>query len=116
MNRIKVEGRSDDTLFLEDDCGEIQAHPPVPFEALMLRVPGLKQYQLIHRTQNNIEVCVVAQEAADGVQVCETVRTTLEDFFATRGITKTLKLEVGIVTEIERDPTSHKIRQIYSEV
>lgn len=116
MLRIKVEGRSDDTLFLEDDHGEMQAHPPMPFEALMLGVRGLKQFQLVHRAQNHIELRLVLHEATDRLNVEKGIEDRLLAFFRGRNISKNLVLKIEVVGEISRDPKSHKIRQIYSEV
>ena len=116
MMRIRVEGRSDDTLYIEDDREQYQAFPPVPFEALMLGVDGLKQYQLVHRAQNKLHINVVKDEAIDSAELVSRIKVMMERFFGARGITRALEIGVEVVEEIHRDPVSHKVRQIYSEV
>lgn len=115
MASVRVEGRADDTIFLEDATGRFSAHPPVPFEALFLGVRGLRQYQLVHEAQNRLLVRVVAEPGAEedlGLRV----RETFASYLAGRGLDGAVRTTVEVLDEIPRQPDSHKIRQIYSEV
>lgn len=116
MASIRVEGRSDDTIFLADDKGQMSAHPPVPFEALFLGVAGLRQYQLVHERQNHLRVRFVPEPEAEVAEVTRRVIVRFNDYLERRGLRAAVHLDVERVREIERHATSHKLRQIYSLV
>ena len=62
---IQIQGRSDDTFHLKDADGRFRAFPPVPFEVLFLNLDGLRQYQLVHETQNHLRVRFISDGSAD---------------------------------------------------
>ena len=116
MASIRVEGRCDDTIYLQDGEGQFSAHPPVPFEALFLQIAGLRQYQLEHVRQNVLRVRVVPQPGADVAEVTRATRAAFGGYLASRSLEGPVTVEVETVERIERDERSHKIRQIYSQV
>ena len=116
MMRVRVGGRTDDTLYLRDPGGEFRAFPPMPFEAVMLQIDGLRQYQIAHCEQNELDVRVVCREGRDFEKVGRDTHAALRSFFKTRAYGDSVSVSVKIVDRIERDPVSHKIRQIFSLV
>jgi phenylacetate-coenzyme A ligase PaaK-like adenylate-forming protein len=117
MMSIRVEGRADDTFFLEDASGRYQAHPPVPLEALFLGVEGLRQYQLIHERQNALRILYVSgPEVGDRAHVGLRLQDAFRRYLERRGLSGCVQLAVEPVDAIPRQPGSHKLRQIYSKV
>ena len=116
MTKVRVAGRTDDTLYLRDLTGEYSAFPPMPFEAVMLQIDGLRQYQIVHCVQNSLEVRIVCGEGGDFEAVRGKTIRALSHLFESRGCQDTVSLTVKVVEEVVRDPISHKIRQICSLV
>ncbi len=116
MASIRVEGRSDDTLFLQSGSGAWSAHPPVPFEALFLGVAGLRQYQLVHERQNHLLVRFVAEPEVDVELLGQRVGEAFQRYLERRQLDGVVKVRLESATGIERDERSHKVRQIYSKV
>lgn len=115
MPRIRVEGRSDDTIYLEDASGHLTPHPPVPFEVLFLNVDGLMQYQLVHEEQNRLTVRYVADRGA-GEQVRTVLAERFDEYLARNGLSGCVTVDLIRVDRIEREAQGHKLRQIYSKV
>ncbi|MEE2902940.1 MAG: AMP-binding protein [Myxococcota bacterium] len=116
MMRVRVAGRTDDTLYLRDLNGEYAAFSPMPFEAVMLQIDGLRQYQIIHGVQNKLEVRIVCGEGRDFETIRRQTILALNHLFESRGCKDTISVTVKVVNEVVRDPVSHKIRQIFSQV
>ena len=116
MMRVRVAGRTDDTLYLRNDHGVYDAYPPMPFEAVMLQIDGLRQYQIVHVRQNFLEVRVVGWNGVSSDELIGDTTNALHRFFEVRGCKDSVVLSVSSVQAIERDPVSHKIRQISSLV
>jgi phenylacetate-CoA ligase len=116
MTSIRVEGRSDDTFALLDADGRSTLHPPIVFEALILGVPGLERFQLVHVRQNVLEARVVAQAGAEPAVVAERARETLRRYLADRGLAEGVEVHATPVDAIPREARGHKLRQIYSQV
>jgi phenylacetate-CoA ligase len=120
LPRVEVEGRTDDTIHLDD--GEVmQAHTPIPLETALLGLPGLRQFALVHDRQNHLLVSVVA--APDGgavdvrtVDVIDGVRGRLETYLAEHGLRERVVLDVVAVDALARHARSGKLRQITSLV
>lgn len=112
---IRVEGRSDDTFYLEDDAGAFRAFPPVPFEVLFLDLRGLLQYQLVHEAQNVLSIRYVADAGADASALTAELERRFSTYFADNHVGR-LKLDVAPVDSLERQAQGHKLRQIYSKV
>ena len=116
FRRIEVQGRSDDTFYLEDERGQLQAHPPIPLELLFLRIPGLVQYQLIHEAQNRLQVLFVAETQNASSQVHTILQGQLERYLTEHGLVRSVKVRFEEVDAIPRGAQSKKMRQILSHV
>lgn len=112
---IRVEGRSDDTFYLEDDRGGFRAFPPVPFEVLFLNLRGLLQYQLVHEAQNRLTIRYVVDREADPSVLSAELSRRFTTYFADNHVTR-LELDVAPVDALERQAQGHKLRQVYSKV
>jgi hypothetical protein len=86
------------------------------FEALILGVPGLERFQLVHVRQNVLEARVVAQPGAEPALVAERARETLRRYLADRGLADRVEVHATPVDVIPREARGHKLRQIYSQV
>lgn len=115
MPRIRVEGRSDDTFYLEDAGGRLTPHPPVPFEVLFLNVDGLLQYQLVHEEQNRLMVRYVVGEG-DPEEVRRVLAERFDDYLARNLLSGCVTVRLERVDRIDREAQGHKLRQIYSRV
>ncbi len=115
LTRIEVEGRTDDTIYLEGDSG-FQAHTPIPFEATLLGVSGLVQYALVHEAQNQLRIAIVVDEGADAVRVAKDVADRLDRYFDEHGLRHAVSFVVEQVASMQRHARSHKLRQITSLV
>jgi len=113
---IEVVGRSDDTVYLRDPSGHYSSHPPIPFELLFLQVGGVRQYQLIHEHQNALLVRYVAERADDAGALEQRLQRAFAAYLASHGLGEGVELSLLRVDRVERDPRSHKIRQIISQV
>lgn len=113
---IRVEGRSDDTFFLRDAGGRFLAFPPVPFEVLFLDLRGLEQYQLVHETQNELQIRIVVHPSADGAVLEGALRSRFERYLADNRLGGCVRIHVQRVPRLEREAQGHKLRQIMSKV
>jgi phenylacetate-coenzyme A ligase PaaK-like adenylate-forming protein len=113
---ISVEGRTDDTLWVDDDHGEAVALPPIPFEALFLNVDGLVQYQLVQPERDRLLIRFRLRAGTDEDQVCQELRQRFVEYLRQKGVGPHLQLAIERVDEIRRDPISGKVRQIVSLV
>jgi phenylacetate-CoA ligase len=116
MRAIRVEGRADDTFFLRDASGRYQAHPPLPFEALFLNLPGLAQYQLVHEAQNELRIRYVTAPGADTSEVGRTLSERFGGYLEKNELAATVRHGVEPVAAIEREARGHKLRQVISKV
>lgn len=113
--RIDVEGRTDDTIYLDD--GEVlQAHTPIPFEAALLGISGLVQFALVHERQNRLRVSIVAEPAADPQKVATEVARRLGRHLDDHGLETRVDFVVEHVDALPRHDRSRKLRQITSMV
>jgi len=113
---IEVQGRSDDTFYLMTKDGHFRAFPPIPFEALFLRIKGLRQYQLIHEEQNHLVVRYVAQDSRDNERIEREIRERFKEFFNNTDVGDNISITIEESGEITRPPTHQKVRQIFSKV
>jgi phenylacetate-CoA ligase len=115
LPRVEVEGRTDDTIHLDD--GEVmQAHTPIPLETALLGLPGLRQFAIVHERQNELRVSVVAAVDVPGDVVVAGVTTRLQAYLAEHGLQERVVLAVGAVDALPRNARSGKLRQIMSLV
>lgn len=113
---IEVQGRSDDTFYLMTKEGHFRAFPPIPFEALFLKIKGLKQYQLIHEEQNHLLIRYIAQDSRDNEKIENEIRERFNEFFKNTDVFDNITITIEESGEITRPPTHQKVRQIYSKV
>lgn len=116
MTSIRVDGRSDDTIWLADGADRMAPHPPILFESLFLGIPGLRQYQLVHEAQNRLVARIVAEPGADEGVVARQVEASLKGYLERHRLDGCVALQIEPVTEIPRETSGHKLRQIYSKV
>lgn len=116
MRSVRIEGRADDTIFLEDETGQFSAHPPVPFEVVFLGVPGLRQYQLVHERQNHLVVRIVAEPDRDGAQVAALTAQAVREYLRRGKLDRSVQVDVALTEALPRTTTGHKLRQVYSKV
>ena len=113
--RVDVEGRTDDTIFL-DDGADFQAHTPIPFEIALLGVPGLLQFALVHEAQNALRCRIVVHAGADAAVVEAAVATRLLRHLTDHGLLQHVSFTVEVVDGLQRHQRSGKLRQITSQV
>jgi len=113
---IEIQGRSDDTFYLMTKDGHFRAFPPIPFEALFLRIKGLRQYQLIHEDQNHLIVRYIAQDSKENDRIENEIRTRFKEFFDSTDVKDNITITIEESGEITRPPTHQKVRQIFSKV
>ncbi len=113
---IEVQGRSDDTFYLMTKEGHFRAFPPIPFEALFLKVKGLRQYQLIHEEQNHLHIRYIAQDSRENERIEQELRDRFKEFFENTDVGDNISITIEESGEITRPPTHQKVRQIYSRV
>ncbi len=112
--RVEVEGRTDDTIYL-DDGRDFQAHTPIPFEVMLLGVQGLWQFSLVHERQNTLRIRVVTDPDADAAVVAASVGARLQRYLAEHGLTEQVSFVVEPVLALHRHARSGKLRQITSQ-
>ena len=113
--RIRVHGRTDDTFFLQGDDGRWQAHPPIPFEVLMLTVRGLLQYQLVHEQQNRLRVHYVPEPGPTSENLRARLASALQRYLEEHSAGASVSFILDERAAIAR-PEMGKIRQIRSDV
>jgi len=113
--RVDVEGRTDDTIFL-DDGADFQAHTPIPFEIALLGVPGLLQFALVHEAQNALRCRIVVHAGVDPATVEAAVATRLLRHLTDHGLLQHVSFTVEVVDGLQRHARSGKLRQITSQV
>ncbi|RME27230.1 MAG: phenylacetate--CoA ligase family protein [Deltaproteobacteria bacterium] len=114
--RLKVRGRTDDVFWVDGPRGEHVALPPIPLEAMLLEVEGLRQYQVVQEGRNELRVAFIPQQGFDADGVRRRIEKAFESFLGLKELSGVVRVRVEQVKEIERDPESGKIRQIYSKV
>jgi len=113
---IKVRGRTDDIFWVYDAEKNPVALPPIPFEAMLLDVRGLRQYQLVQEERNRLMVKFRPAKGADRQAIEACIQEKFDNFLKEKKLAGAVVVDIEQVDEIERDPRSGKIRQIYSKV
>ncbi|MBN2361370.1 MAG: phenylacetate--CoA ligase family protein [Deltaproteobacteria bacterium] len=116
LHSLQVIGRTDDVIYLRRGDGSFVALPPIPFELVFLNVHGLKQYQLVHRQQNELHIRFVTEPEADAGAIDRDLVRAFSEFLRERGLGHEVLIHCEQVDRIARDPTTQKIRQIQSLV
>ncbi len=113
---LKVRGRTDDIFWVYDRDRQPVALPPIPFEAMLLEIEGMRQYQLVQEERNRLTVYFRPDEGADPDGVQRQIRRQFDRFLQEKQLSDCVQVGIERVEEIQRDPTSGKIRQIFSKV
>jgi len=116
LHSLQVIGRTDDIIYLKRGDGSYAAFPPIPFELVFLNVHGLKQYQLLHVRQNELQIRFVAETETDPAAVERELQGAFADFLRERGLGREVRVGCQRVDKIVRDKATQKIRQIQSLV
>jgi len=117
MTSIRIDGRADETISLLDADGRVTAHPPLMFESgVFLAVSGVRQYQLVHESQNCLLARLVVMPGADASAVSAQVLRALQTYLSHHGLDRAVETRVEVIDAIERNASGHKLRQIYSRV
>ena len=109
----RVDGRSDDILTLPAAAGgHVRVHP-FRLRSPFVRIPEVRQYQIVQRERELLVRIVTRAEA--GSELSGRVRTALESALADAGAV--LPVTVAAVGEIEREPGhAAKVKLVVSEV
>ncbi len=113
--RVDVEGRTDDTIFLNDGA-DFQAHTPIPFETTLLGVPGLLQFALVHEAQNALRCRIVVHAGVEAAVVEAAVAARVLRHLTDHGLLQHVTFTVEVVDGLQRHQGSGKLRQITSTV
>lgn len=113
---LKVRGRTDDIFWVYDRDRQPVALPPIPFEAMLLDIDGIRQYQLVQEERDRLTVYFRPNPDADPAGVRDRIRGQFERFLREKRLADCVRVNIEQVEEIQRDPKSGKIRQIYSRV
>jgi phenylacetate-CoA ligase len=113
---LKVRGRTDDIFWVYDQEKQPVALPPIPFEAMLLEIDGMRQYQLVQEERNRLMVYFRPNPGVDPAGVRDQIRKQFDRFLNEKQLTDCIQVGIEQVEEIQRDPKSGKIRQIYSKV
>jgi phenylacetate-CoA ligase len=113
---LKVRGRTDDIFWVYDRDQQPVALPPIPFEAMLLEIEGVWQYQLIQEERNRLTVYFRPNQGADPARIREQIRSLFNRFLHEKQLADCVQVGIEQVSDIQRDPRSGKIRQIFSKV
>lgn len=113
LRLARIDGRSDDILTLPSgEGGEVRVHPH-RLRAPFVRIPEVRQYQVVHGSDGLLVRIVPREDAGPGLpkQVRDAVGTALSEAGAH------LPVDVKVVDEIEREPgAAAKLRLVRSAV
>jgi len=113
---VKVRGRTDDICWVYDQQKQPVALPPIPFEAMLLEIDGMRQYQLVQEERNRLMVYFRPNPDVDPAQIQDQIRKQFDRFMHEKQLADCVTVGIQQVEEIQRDPRSGKIRQIFSRV
>ena len=113
LRLARVDGRSDDILTLPGrECGEVRVHPH-RLRAPFARVPGVRQFQIVHAVEGLLVRIVPREDAGSGLE--NEVRDAVANALSEAGAY--LPVNVTVVDEIEREPgPGAKLRLVRSAV
>jgi phenylacetate-coenzyme A ligase PaaK-like adenylate-forming protein len=115
LRLLKVtEGRSEDLLHLPGHAGTEVAVHPIALHGPIMKLAGLKQYQIVHHAGGLI-VRVVLAVGASPVATLAKVRRVLDESLASVGVVRP-PISVEFVTSIEREGQAAKLKLVLSTV
>lgn len=109
---IEVIGRTNSVLTLLAPDGKKIRLLPTPILVAFLEVPHLKKYQIVHERQNRLLVRYIPDEDGKEKIVESAIIELLKKYLNRHGIQSGVEIVPQKVSEIPRDPVSHKITQI----
>jgi hypothetical protein len=83
---------------------------------MLLEIEGMRQYQLVQEERNRLMVYFRPNPDVDPVQVHDQIRKQFDRFLHEKQLADCVQVGIQQVEEIQRDPRSGKIRQIFSKV
>jgi phenylacetate-coenzyme A ligase PaaK-like adenylate-forming protein len=98
----KVEGRSDDIIYLLSSQGREVAVHPIHFRSPMGALHEIKEYHIVHN-KDGININIVLRERASGEEVARKLTETLREHIESLGA-KCPDIHVQFVNRIERNP------------
>lgn len=113
---IEVQGRTEDAFMLRDNRGAWQRVSPMGFEATVLVVPGVTQFEVIHLEQNLISINIVPAADADADTVCRQVSMAMLRHLLRQNADRSVRIQVQYVRELTPLAPGKKRRQVYSLV
>lgn len=113
---IELEGRADESLFLENGAGSFVRITPPSIATILAQIRGLRQYQVVHESQNQLEIRYSPANQQELETIESDIRQELGSLFRARGIRAQVSLRFTCYPEgLPKDP-NRKFRQIYSLV
>lgn len=109
---IEVIGRTNSILTLLAPDGKKIRLLPTPILVAFLDVPHLKKYQIVHERQNRLLVRYIPDEEGKEKIIEPAIVDLLNRYLKRHGIPSGVEIALQKVSEIPRDPVSHKITQI----
>jgi hypothetical protein len=83
---------------------------------MLLEIEGVWQYQLIQEERNRLTVYFRPNQGADPARIREQIRSLFNRFLHEKQLADCVQVGIEQVSDIQRDPRSGKIRQIFSKV
>jgi len=116
LPRVRVHGRTNDALRFADRAGRPVSILPIPFLLEMIRVEGVKQYQIVQRARNALIVRYTPEPGFDRGRIEAGVREVYGGMFARNGLGDAVSMDFEVVSELPRDPRSGKVKQVVTEL
>ena len=111
----RVEGRSDDIIYLRGPQGRDVPVHPIHFHSTIGALQEIKQYQVVHE-DDEIHISIVLREGASGEEVASKLRDNLRGNLESHGA-KCPDIHIRSVDRIERDPCKMgKLKLVMSNI
>jgi phenylacetate-CoA ligase len=111
----KVEGRSDDIIYLQGHQGQDIPVHPLHFWSAMGVIKEIKEYRVVHEDKG-MNISVVLRKGVSGDGVADEIKANLRKRFETLGA-KCPDIRVRFIDKIERDPNMMgKVKLVQSNV
>ena len=111
----KVEGRSDDIIYLQTPQGQMVPVHSINFDNAIGVLHEIREYYVVHEV-DGINIIVVLREGASYEEMANRLKTNLRETLESLG-TKCPEIRVRLADRIERDPSMMgKLKRIRSNV
>ena len=111
---IRIEGRRDEILFLQEPGGGKVPVLPMAIATVVEETPGVQRFQVIQTAPSILQIRLEVMPGTDDGQVWESVVWRLHEYLAAQGLSST-----GIEKASElpmRDRVSGKFRQVWADI